>query len=66
MSAIAPSRPEAFRCNVRRAELLSALVDGDRCDLRLVYRNAPMRVRIDRDTARELIRDLLVFAEGGS
>ena len=52
--------------NVRRAELLSAMVDGDRCDLRLVYRNAPMRVRIDKKTARELIAELTAFvAQGG-
>lgn len=53
--------PNACRPNVRRAELLSAQVEGDRCDLRLVYRNAPMRVRISRETARELIEQLSAF-----
>jgi hypothetical protein len=51
--------------NTRRAELLTATVERNGLlELRLVYRNAPMRCAIDRNTARALHAQLAAFLEG--
>lgn len=60
------SNSSDFR-NVRRPELLSTDVEprGDDCaDLRLVWRNFPMRVAVDRAQAAALSESLRRFAEG--
>lgn len=55
---------DSLRPNVRRAELVDAEAVGDRCDLRLVFRLAPMRVPVSREMARRLIEQLTPFANG--
>jgi hypothetical protein len=57
------------RVHVRRAELFSAIpVAPGLCELRLVYRNAPMRCAIDVHTARELRDELnrFITAQGST
>jgi hypothetical protein len=48
--------------NVRRSDFLEAEVSGNRCELRLVWRNAPMRVPLSREQAMQLIAEIERFA----
>ena len=48
--------------NVRRAEFLEASVVGSKCELRLMWRNAPMRAPLSREQAMQLIAEIERFA----